>query len=182
MGNDQSKKGKVQEKSTKPSGGKSTSLSYKRVLLLHKSGQPNQVKTVRNFRDALVQEANGEVKVAKTINLEDENAVKNVLSLSWLDELNNVVVICLSEEIINSLGGVLRDKRLADENGHLHAKIVAVSFGKKAPAGWPPQGFSRPTVDKKDFCFGFDDGVVVSPKEFEGAKLNALIATIMSME
>ena len=177
MGSEPSKK--QAKDGMKPTHAKSTSVNnVKYTLLLHKSS-PSQIKTVRNFRDALVQVANGEVKITKNINLANEDAMKDVRDLSWLEDLNNVVIICLSPEIVDTLAGVLRDKRFADENGHLHAKVLAVSFGKSTPAGWPPSGVSRPTVEKKDFCFGFEDGAVITPKEFEGATLNSLINTIM---
>ena len=153
------------------------SEDFKRVLLLHKSADNDVKQTVKHFRLALEQGASGGVDV-KDHNVETKGPIKD---FSWLEDWNNVVVICLSPEILKSLAAVVRDKRFADENGHLHANIISVSFGKGDSTTWPPDGCARPHGDEKDFCFDFEDKVI-SPSKFEGAKLNSIIATIIGMK
>lgn len=180
MGNAGSAKKKHQKKAIPPSSATSTQgktlNDTKKILLLHKS-DAEQVKVVRNFRDALTSKANGSIRVTDFVNVADGSGFAK--SLPWLEELNNVVLICLTSEAITQLEKIVRDKRFADENGHLHGKVFSVSFGENLSSEWPPQGLQKGSLDARDFHFGFKDVVNLRPQDFERSdKMNALVAAI----
>ena len=180
MGSATSKAKKNSQKETDPqrhppsSRGKTLS-DTKKILLLHKSGEEQLVK---NFRDALTIAANGGIRVINSVNIDE--GTDNFEGLPWLElELNNVILICLTSEAIVQLETILREKRLADENGHLHGKVFSVSFGENMSSEWPPKGIKRSTLDARDFYFGFANVEKLLPKDFEKSeKMNALVAAI----
>ena len=182
MGSATSKAKKNSQKETDPqrhppsSRGKTLS-DTKKILLLHKSGE-EQLKVVKNFRDALTIAANGGIRVINSVNIDE--GTDNFEGLPWLElELNNVILICLTSEAIVQLETILREKRLADENGHLHGKVFSVSFGENMSSEWPPKGIKRSTLDARDFYFGFANVEKLLPKDFEKSeKMNALVAAI----
>ena len=180
MGNAESAKKKHQKKAIPPSSATSTQgktlNDTKKILLLHKS-DAEQVKVVRKFRDALTSKANGSIRVTDFVNVADGSGFAK--GLPWLEELNNVVLICLTSEAITQLEKIVRDKRFADENGHLHGKVFSVSFGENLSSEWPPQGLQKGSLDARDFHFGFKDVVNLRPQDFETSdKMNALVAAI----
>lgn len=180
MGNAESAKKKHQKKAIPHSGATSTQgktlNDTKKILLLHKS-DAEQIKVVRNFRDALTSKANGSIRVTDFINVADGSGFAR--SLPWLEELNNVVLICLTSEAIAQLEKIVRDKQFADEHGHLHGKVFSVSFGENLSSEWPPQGLQKGSLDARDFHFGFKDVGNLRPQDFERSdKMNALVASI----
>lgn len=180
MGNAESAKKKHQKKAIPHSGATSTQgktlNDTKKILLLHKS-DAEQIKVVRNFRDALTSKANGSIRVTDFINVADGSGFAR--SLPWLEELNNVVLICLTSEAIAQLEKIVRDKQFADEHGHLHGKVFSVSFGENLSSEWPPQGLQKGSLDARDFHFGFKDVGNLRPQDFERSdKMNALVAAI----
>lgn len=180
MGNaDSTAKKKHQQKTDSqpnpPSRGKTLSDTRK-ILLLHKSNE-EQLKVVRNFRDALTTAANGGIRVTNFVNIAEGK--DDLKGLPWIEELNNVVLICLTSEAIAQLETILREKRFADENGHLHGKVFSVSFGESLASEWPPKGIDRGTLDARDFHFGFTNVEKLKPQDFEKSeKMNALVAAI----
>lgn len=182
MGNDGSKKNSHARPTTDIT--RSTTVNNsKYVLLLHYSqADSKELSNVENFRDALESEAHGMVDVSETYNLM-ECAYNNVPD-SWLNNSHSVVVICLPSDrkAIESIGKVVQEKHFADEENRLRAKVLAISFGKAMPGGWPPSGISRPSHGKKDFCFGLEDGTLLAPNKFEGWVLQSLTQTIAGME
>ena len=131
-----------------------------------------------HFRDALTTAANGSIRVVNVVNIADgeEDSFKG---LPWLEELNNVVLICLTSEAIAQLEKIVRDKRLADERGHLHGKVFSISFGESLASEWPPKGLQRGSLDARDFYFGFSDVAKLKPQDFERSEeMNALVAAI----
>ena len=180
MGNAESAKKKQQMKTVpQPSGqqpqGKMLN-DTKKILLLHKSNA-EQLKIVRHFRDALTAKANGGVRVTDFLNIADRNELSK--SLPWLEELNNIVLICLTSEAIAQLGKIVREKRFADENGLLHGKVFSISFGESLASEWPPKGLKKGSLDARDFHFGFSDVNKLRPQDFERSdKMNALVAAI----
>ena len=149
----------------------------KKIFLLHKSGA-EQLKVVKNFRDALTTAANGGIRVTNVVNIAE--GTDDFEGLPWLQlELNNVILICVTSEAIVQLETILREKRLADENGNLHGKVFSVSFGENMFSEWPPKGIQRGTLDARDFYFGFANVEKLLPKDFEKSeKMNALVAAI----
>lgn len=180
MGSAQSAKKKHQQKTIPHSSASSTQgktlNDTKKILLLHKS-DAEQIKVVRNFRDALTSKASGSIRVTDFVNVAEGSGFAK--SLPWLEELNNVVLICLTSEAIAQLEKIVRDKRFADENGHLHGKVFSVSFGENLSSEWPPQGLQNGSLDARDFRFGFKDVGNLRPQDFERSdKMNALVAAI----
>lgn len=148
----------------------------KKILLLHKSNA-DQLKVVKHFRDALTAQANGSVRVTEFVNIADGGEISK--SLSWLDELNNVVLICLTTEAIEQLKKIIHEKRFADENGHLHGKVFSISFGESLASEWPPKGLKKGSLDARDFHFGFSEVEKLRPQDFERSdKMSALLAAI----
>lgn len=180
MGNAESAKKNQQQKTvsqqrTQESGGK-TLNDTKKILLLHKS-TADQLKVVRNFRDALTSKANGGVRVTDFVNIADGNEIAK--SLPWLDDLNNVVLICLTSDAIAQLAKIVLEKKFADENGYLHGKVFSISFGESLTTEWPPEGLQKGTLDARDFHFGFSDVNTLRPQDFERSDtMNALVAAI----
>lgn len=180
MGNAESaKKNQQMKTASQPSGQQSrgkTLNNTKEILLIHKSNA-DQLKVVRNFRDALTTKANGSVRVMDFVNIADGNEISK--SLSWLEELNNVVLICLTSEAIHQLEKIVREKRFANANGYLHGKVFSISFGESLDSVWPPEGLKTGSLDARDFHFGFSDVDKLRPQDFERSdKMNALIAAI----
>lgn len=180
MGNAESDKKNQQQKTVSqppaPTSRGKTLNDTKKILLLHKSNA-DQLKVVRNFRDALTTKANGSIRVTDFINIADGNEIAK--TLPWLDELNNVVLICLTSEAVAQLEKVVREKRFADDNGHLHGKVFSISFGESLAAEWPPKGLKKGSLDARDFHFGFSDVNKLRPQDFERSdKMNALVAAI----
>lgn len=108
MGSATSKAKKNSQKETDPqrhppsSRGKTLS-DTKKILLLHKSGE-EQLKVVKNFRDALTIAANGGIRVINSVNIDE--GTDNFEGLPWLElELNNVILICLTSEAIVARSG-----------------------------------------------------------------------------
>ena len=162
--------------SQQPSSRGKTLSDTKKILLLHKS-TGEQLKVVKNFRDALTTAAHGSIRVAN-VNIADgkDDSLKG---LPWLEELNNVVLICLTSEAISQLEKIVREKRLADENGRLHGKVFSISFGESLAAEWPPEGLQRGSLDTRDFHFGFSEVAKLKPQDFERSeKMNVLVAAI----
>ena len=180
MGNTESAKKKQKQQtvphSSAPTSRGKTLSDTKKILLLHKS-TPEQLKVVRNFRDALTAKANGSVRVTEFINITDGKEIAK--SLPWLDELNNVVLICLTSEAIAQLEKIVRENRFTDENGYLHGKVFSISFGESLASEWPRKGLRKEFSDLRDFYFGFSDVEKLRPQDFGGSdKMNALIAAI----
>lgn len=151
-------------------------FAIKKILLLHKSNS-EQLKVVRNFRHGLNAKANGTVRVTNFVNVAD--GVEIPKNLSWLNELNNVVLICLTPEAIEQFQGIIMKKGFADENGHLHEKVFTICFGEGLASLWPPKGLNRSSKDLRDFHFGFSDSEKLQPLDFEKSpRLKSLIAAI----
>lgn len=180
MGNAEAKKKQQQKTESKPSAPPSrgnTLSDTKEILLLHKSSD-EQLKVVRNFRDALTTVAHGSIRVSSVVNIA-EGKDDSLKGLPWLEELNNVVLICLTSEAIAQLETIVRDKRLANESGHLHGKVFSISFGESLASEWPPKGLQRGSLDARDFHFGFSDVAKLKPQDFERSEMmNALVAAI----
>ena len=180
MGNAETKKKQQQKTGSQPNAPSSRGNNLsdtKKILILHKSNG-EQLKIVRYFRDALTTAAHGSIRVTNVVNIADgkEDSLKG---LPWLEELNNVVLICLTSEAIAQLEKIVRDKRLADERGHLHGKVFSISFGESLASEWPPKGLQRGSLDARDFHFGFSDVGKLKPQDFERSeKMNALVAAI----
>lgn len=148
----------------------------RQVLLVHHSKTKAQRDAVRHFRDCLIQAAPGSIKVVKTVNVADQTY--ELQDVSWLDALNNVILIRLTPEDISSLVNVVRQRGYLDENNYLHGRVIAVAFGKSLPSGWPPSGAKRESLDLKDFCLGLGD----EEDEFEDSKLSSLVSAIMASQ
>ena len=177
MGNSETKKLNADSQESEPSSRGRTLSNTKKILLLHKSND-EQLKEVRNFRDALTTAAHGSIRVANVVNIADGKN-DSLKGLPWLEELNNVLLICLTSEAITQLEKIVCDKRLADENGHLHGKVFSISFGESLASEWPPKGLQRGSRDARDFHFGFSEVAKLKPQDFERSeKMNALVAAI----
>ena len=180
MGNTETKKKqqlKADSQQSEPSSREKTLSDTKKILLLHKSND-EQLKVVRNFRDALTTAAHGSIRVANVVNIADGED-DSLISLPWLEELNNVLLICLTSEAIAQLEEIVRDNRLADENGLLHGNVFSISFGESLASEWPPKGLQRGSLDARDFHFGFSEVAKLKPQDFERSeKMNALVAAI----
>ncbi|KAK2556746.1 hypothetical protein P5673_021305 [Acropora cervicornis] len=180
MGNAESSKKKQQIKTRPQLTGEikhgKMALDAKNILLLHKSNAV-QLKVVRNFRDALISKTEGTVEVTDFINIVDESKIPK--SQSWLEELHNVVLLCLTSEAIDQFRRIILDKGFADQNGFLHPKVFSVTFGEKLASEWPPKGLRKGSSDLRDFCFGFTDVQNVGQRDFENSlRMSSLIAAI----
>lgn len=146
--------------------------SIKKVFLLHPN--PLESLVVGNFRNALTTRANGRIRVTHRASIYDDTAME-ALTLEWLNQVNNVLLICLTSESIPRVAQIIREKQLADESGELHNKLFTVSFG-----GWPPDGLHRRgSLEERDFYFGFPDPEGVRPQEFErSTRMPTLVAAI----
>lgn len=173
----QQQKADTQNSATSISSRGKTLNDTKKILLLHKS-TGEQLKAVRHFRDALTTAAHGSIRVTSDVNIADgkDDSLKG---LPWLQELNNVLLICLTSEAIAHLEKIVRDKRLTDENGHLHGKVFSITFGESLASEWPPKGLQSGSLDARDFHFGFSEVAKLRPQDFERSeKMNALVAAI----
>ena len=181
MGNDSSKaKGKQNaEQQTKHVQAPGTVLNdTKKVLLVYKSDTKEQELIVRHFRDALTDKANGSVKVEKSVNLANGNGNDNVKDSSWLNEVNNIVLLCLTSEAISLLEQILREKRYV-QDGRLNGKVFSVSFGASLNDQWPPGGIQKGSEHVRDFAFNFENVDSLKPKDFEkSARMTALVAAM----
>ena len=180
MGNTESAKVKRQQKKflrqMEKESQKINQPKLKNVLLLHKSNA-TQLRVVSSFRDALIGKTNGTVDAEYCVNIANEKEIPG--SRAWLDELNNVVLFCLTSEAIEDFHRIIRENRFADENGFLHVKLFTVSFGEKVCSGWPPKGMKSASTDLRDFYFGFPDVEKIRPQDFTSSlRLNSLIAAI----
>lgn len=180
MGNTESVKSKEQTKavhrrSGEPSEGKLL-IKTKNILLLHKSDAA-QLNVVYNFRDALSAKTNGSVHVTDLVNIMDGKEMPH--TLEWLDERNNVVLICLTPESTDNFWSIILDKGFADQNGRLHPKVFSVTFGESLASKWPPKGLKKGSTDLRDFYFEFADVDNIRQKDFQTSlRLNSLIAAI----
>lgn len=148
----------------------------KEILLLHKSNEA-QLRSARNFRDALTTKANGSAVVAYFVNIADGCEIP--IGRAWLEKLNNVVLICLTPEAIEDFRKIILEKRFADENGHLHSKVFSVSFGESLTSVWPAKGLQKGSSDLRDFHFGFSDFENLRPQDFEKSlKISSLLAAM----
>ena len=145
----------------------------KNVFLLHP--YPSGSSVAGNFRDALTTKASGSIRVTHFASIYDDKAMQT-LTLEWLDQVNNILLICLTSESIPRVEQIIREKQLADESGTLHEKLFTVSFG-----GWPPDGLHRGgSLEERDFYFGFPDPENVQPQAFErSSTMAALVAAIV---
>lgn len=148
------------------------------VLLIHHSQTKAQENAVRHFRDCLKQAALGSIKLVKTVNVADQPDHDKLEDVSWLNTLNNVILIRLTPEDIPSLVNLVQQKGYLDENNYLHGRVIAVAFGKSLPSGWPPSGAKRESLDLKDFCLGLEN----EDDEFEDSKMSSLVGAIMASQ
>ena len=180
MGNSESAKKKQQRKvllkQMEKDAQKTRPFETKNILLLHKSNA-TQLKIVYNFRKALVAKTGSTVEVTEFVNIAEECEFPH--TLSWLDKLNNVVLICLTCDAIDQFGRIILEKGFADENGFLHPKVFTISFGESLSSMWPPKGLKKGSTDLRDFHFGFSDIENIRPQDFERSlRLNSLVAAI----
>ena len=180
MGNTESankrKRQKALLKQMEEDSQKTAPLYTKRILLLHKSNAV-QLRVVENFLDAFITKTEGTVDVPNVVNIADETKIPK--SLEWLDEKNNIVLICLTAESIESFKKIVADKGFADQNGHLHSKVFTVSFGGNVTSKWPPVGMKSGSKNLRDFHFGFSNVENLRPRDFMNSlRLNSLIAAI----
>lgn len=112
-----------------------------------------------------------------SVNVGDgKSAPKN---LSWLNEMNNVGLICLTAESIEQFHKIIVEKGFAGQNGQLHPKVFSVTFGESLNSKWPPKGLKKGSTDLRDFHFAFSDVENIRQEDFEGSlRLNSLIASI----
>ncbi|CAB3980553.1 Hypothetical predicted protein [Paramuricea clavata] len=144
----------------------------KMVLLVHKSDTDKQ-KLVNYFRRALTSKASGSLKV-EDVNVANGN--DNVKDSSWLDEVNNIVLLCLTSETIPSLEQIIREKRYV-QDGRLNRKVFSVSFGANLNAQWPPGGIQN--ENNRDFAFNFENVENLTPTDFKTSdRMTVLIAAM----
>lgn len=179
MGNTKSAKKKQQETVAAEKGRnlQDEIISHvKDVLLLHNSNAA-QSKVTRNFRNAFNTKAKQTVFVTDSINIADGNSIPH--SRTWLEQINNVVLICLTYESIEQFQKLIYEQGFADQDGHLHDKVFTVTFGGSLTSVWPPKGLKKGSRDLKDFYFGFSDVENISPHDFERSlRMDSLIASI----
>lgn len=180
MGNDWSKtKGQNNSKPVgeqhKQAAGK-TLQDTKKVLLIHKSDTSEQEIVVRHFRDALTHKANGSVKVDKTVNI--ARGKDNLKDSSWLNEINHVVLFCLTSDAIPLLEQIIREEKYV-QGGRLNGKVFSVIFGESLSDQWPPEGISKGSDHARDFTFNFENVSKLTSKDFEQSeKMTALVAAM----
>lgn len=154
---------------------KTNPSKIKDVLFLHKSNAA-QLRVVRNFHDALTTNTEGTVHVTNFVNVAEGKQVPK--TLAWLNELNSVVLICITSDSIELFRNIIVEKGFADQNGYLHPKVFSVTFGEKLTE-WPPKGLKKGATDLRDFHFGFSDVEKIRPQDFgKSFRLNSLIAAI----
>ena len=189
MGGNESKKSQSNKTSTaakvtNPPKGKMQS-NIQHVLLLYKAEGKKQLDLVDAFQDALVLAGDPRIDVLYDINIaKDESSVKDV---EWLNQENNVILIRLSPDVMEDLGRIIREKKFVGNDNVIHDKIVAVSFGKDFPQGWPPRGMKRRVCDhQKDFCFEFEDESLLIPGGFKTANakstMNAIVTALLAID
>ena len=180
MGNTESAKKKQQrkellkqmEKDSQKTGAK----VLKRIVFLHNSDTV-QSEVVENFYDALGIKTAGTLHVTNFINI--ANGTEIPKGRAWLDELNNVVLICLTSESIEHFTKIMFQKGFADQNGQLHSKVFSVTFGESLTSKWPSNGLKKGSTDLRDFHFGFSDVENIRQQDFERSpRMNSLIAAI----
>ena len=182
MGNAESTKKKEQIR-TRPQHGAQIKhgkmpCDAKNILLLHKSNMA-QLEVIYNFRAALITKTEGTVEVTDFVNIADERESSIPHGQAWLDELHNVVLICLTPEAVTEFHKIILEKGFADQNGRLHPKVFTFTFGESLSSQWPPKGLKKGSPDLRDFHFGFSDVEKLRPKDFEKSlRLNSLIAAI----
>lgn len=180
MGNTESAKKKQEtmkasQQRGKPSEGKLL-IKTKNILLLHSSNSAH-LQVVRNFRYALTAKTEGSVHVTNFVSIVDRNKIPK--NREWLDERNNVVLLCLTADTVEQFQNILLEKEFADQNGQLHSKVFSITFGESLSSLWPPKGFKRGSTDLRDFHFGFSEVDKLRPEDFENSpRLNSLIAAI----
>lgn len=180
MGNAESAKKKQQRKELlkqmEIDSKKTRPFTTKKILLLHKSNAA-QLEVLENFHDALITRTEGTVEVTNIVNVADGKPTPK--NLSWLNEMNNVVLICLTDESIELFHKIILEKGFAGQNGQLHPKVFSVTFGESLNSKWPPKGLNKGSMDLRDFHFGFSDVENIRQEDFEGSlRLNSLIASI----
>lgn len=180
MGNTESSKKKQQRKALlkqiEKDSQKTRPFETKNILLLHKSNA-SQSEVVENFLDALESRTQGTIDVTNFVNIATETEVPK--SLAWLNQTNNVVLICLTPEAIDDFRRIILEKGFSDQRGNLHSKVFTISFGEKCTAEWPPKGLIKGSKDLRDFHFGFTDVHKLRQQDFEKSlRLNSLIAAI----
>lgn len=168
MGNTESAKKKQEtmkasQQRGKPSEGKLL-IKTKNILLLHSSNSA-QLQVVRNFRYALTAKTEGSVHVTNFVSIVDTNKIPK--NREWLDERNNVVLLCLTADAVEQFQNILLEKEFADQNGQLHSKVFSITFGESISSLWPPKGFKRGSTDLRDFHFGFSEVDKLRPEDFE---------------
>ena len=148
----------------------------KKVLFVHQSKTKEQELVVRNFRDALTYKANGSVKVELIVNMADPSKKDTVKDSSWLDEVNNVILLCLKSEAISLMEQMIKEKNYV-KDGLLNGKVFSVSFGQSSQ--WPPEGIQKGTDHARDFAFEFENVDCLTPIDFESSdRMTALVAAI----
>lgn len=180
MGNTKSSKKNQQIKTAPQKNGKLSEgkklIDTKNILLLHKSNAV-QLDVLYNFRDALLGRTEGTVDITDFVNIADGNEIQK--DLKWLDEFNNVALICLTSESIKDFQRIILEKGFADQNGYLHPKLFSITFGEKLTSEWPPKGLKKGSTDLRDFHFGFSDVDKLRQQDFEESlRLNSLIAAM----
>lgn len=180
MGNTESAKKRQQRKELlkqmEKDSKKTTPFYSKKLLFLHKSTS-TQLRVVENFIDALITRTEGTIDVKNDVNIADENEIPK--TREWLEEKNNIVLLCLTSDSIGQLHKIIVEKEFADENGNLHPKVFSVTFGEKLTAQWPPRGLKKGSSDLRDFHFGFTDVEKLTQEDFEQSlRLNSLIAAM----
>lgn len=145
----------------------------KHIVLLHHSESKKENERVRKFKDVLVQSAPGSINITDTFNLAKK---VNPRDITWLDEPQNIILIRLTPEGINTITEVARSKQYLDENNRLHARVLSVAFGNSLPNGWPPLGAKHAVPDQRDFCLGQQN----PDDEFDDSKIRALVSAIMA--
>ena len=190
MGGNESKKSEPKNKNvaapSEPTRGNVQS-KVKHVLLLYKADAKDkqQLDLVDAFQRALVNAGLPHIDVEYKVNISQVEPSSIQDLDQWLDQVNSVILIRLSTDILADLERIIRDKHFVDNGGVLHDKILGVSFGKDIPAGWPPKEMERRTRAKKDFCFGFEDESALSRKDFksDSAKktLNSIVTALMEV-
>jgi hypothetical protein len=145
----------------------------KKVLLVHKSDTDEQKRVVKHFRRALTSKASGSLKV-EDVNVANGN--DNVKDSSWLDGVNNIVLLCLTSETIPSLEQIINEKRYVQGN-RLNRKVFSVSFGASLNAQWPPGGIQK--ENNRDFAFNFENVENLTPTDFKTSdRMTVLIAAM----